>query len=134
MTNGCVSHGYPILFLDRQTVLRVLYDNLKDRTKVLTGKRVKRIELDGNQARAITIDDSTYSGDIIVGADGIHSTVRDEMWRIADELSPGYISSSEHSGQLKSSRLSHLMNIDQVDSCSMRLRLYIRHFQSVSRN
>src|SRR5450756_163652 len=29
-------HGYPILFLDRQMVLQVLYENIRDVSKVLT--------------------------------------------------------------------------------------------------
>lgn len=43
-----------------------------------------------------TSDGSSYQGDILVGTDGNHSTVRDKMWQIADELSPGWIAPDEH--------------------------------------
>ncbi|KAF2804993.1 FAD-binding domain-containing protein [Mytilinidion resinicola] len=91
-----LSHGYPILFMDRQMVLQVLYDNIKDKSKVLTDKRVTKVEVNEKGVKAITSDGSVYTGDIMIGADGIHSQVRKEMWRIADEKSPGNIPASEH--------------------------------------
>jgi hypothetical protein len=48
-------------------------------------------------AQAYTQDGSMYEGDIVVGADGIHSAVRDEMWRLGKEQSPGYFSEDENS-------------------------------------
>ncbi|KAK5207798.1 hypothetical protein LTR72_007405 [Exophiala xenobiotica] len=90
-------HGYPITFLDRQMVLQVLYDNIRDKTKVLTRKRVQNVELLEDGVVVNTTDGSSYKGDILVGADGIHSSVREEMWRIANEISPGWIPSDERS-------------------------------------
>jgi 2-polyprenyl-6-methoxyphenol hydroxylase-like FAD-dependent oxidoreductase len=92
-------HGYPITFLDRQTVLQVLYDNIRDKTKVLTEKRIEKVELSDNGVAVKTSDKSSYSGDILIGADGIHSAVRGEMWRIADETSPGWFPADENSGE-----------------------------------
>ena len=40
-------------------------------------------------------DGSKYSGDIVVGCDGVHSVVRMEMWRITDGQVPGKIPSSD---------------------------------------
>lgn len=80
-------------------VLQVLYDNIKDKTKVLTKKRVKDVELSDDSVTVHTIDGSSYSGDVLVGADGIHSTVRNEMWRIANKEAPGWIPSTEHTGE-----------------------------------
>ncbi|KIX00081.1 uncharacterized protein Z518_10218 [Rhinocladiella mackenziei CBS 650.93] len=94
---GMNDHGYPITFLDRQMVLQVLYDGIKDKTKVLTKKQVQKVELTEDGVMVKTSDNSTYHGDILVGADGIHSTVRGEMWRIASETRPGWIPSDEHS-------------------------------------
>ncbi|TVY36536.1 FAD-dependent monooxygenase [Lachnellula subtilissima] len=92
-------HGYPITFLDRQMVLQVLYENIKDKTKILTSKEVKKVEMTDSGVVVTTSDKSSYKGDILVGADGIHSSVRGEMWRIANEKSPGWIPSDEHSGE-----------------------------------
>ncbi|CAK7205375.1 hypothetical protein SEUCBS139899_008145 [Sporothrix eucalyptigena] len=90
-------HGYPITFLDRQMVLQVLYDNIKDKSKVLINKRVNKVTTTDNGVTVKTADGSVYQGDILVGADGIHSKVRDEMWRIAHEEKPGWIPADERS-------------------------------------
>lgn len=88
-------HGYPIAFLDRQMALQVLYENIKDKSKLLKNKKVTKVEIGSDSVTAIAADSTKHTGDILVGADGIHSQVRQEMWRIADEISPGYIPSSE---------------------------------------
>ncbi|QKX54566.1 uncharacterized protein TRUGW13939_01653 [Talaromyces rugulosus] len=91
-------HGYPITFLGRQMVLQILYDNIKDKKKILTKKHVQKVEISNNSVLVQTSDGSFFAGDILVAADGIHSTVREEMWRIANEQSPGWIPPTEHSG------------------------------------
>ncbi|OJD30037.1 fad binding domain-containing protein [Diplodia corticola] len=89
-------HGYPILFVDRQMVLRVLYDHLEDKSKVLLNKKVTKVALSAERVEATVADGSSYVGDILVGADGVHSFVRREMWRISDEVSPGPVPHSEY--------------------------------------
>jgi 2-polyprenyl-6-methoxyphenol hydroxylase-like FAD-dependent oxidoreductase len=81
-------------------VLKVLYDNIRDKKKVLTKKCVESVDLTDDGVIVKTSDNSIFEGDILVGADGIHSTVRQEMWRIANKLSPGWIPSDEHSSML----------------------------------
>lgn len=78
-------------------LLQVLYKNLKHKDRVLTKKRVARVELVEGRVQAYTQDGSVFEGDIIVGADGIHSAVRDEMWRHGKEQSPGYFPEDENS-------------------------------------
>ncbi|KAJ5723177.1 monooxygenase [Penicillium malachiteum] len=74
-------HGYPINFLDRQTLLQILYAHLADdQEKVLTGKRVINVEHLPTHVVAYCKDGSSYKGDLIIGADGVHSTVRNLMW------------------------------------------------------
>ncbi|VTT76422.1 unnamed protein product [Fusarium fujikuroi] len=77
--------GYPSIFIDRQMLLQVLYKNLKHKDRVLTKKRVTRVELVEGGVQAYTQDGSVYEGDIVVGADGIHSA------------SPGYFPEDENS-------------------------------------
>ena len=45
--------------------------------------------------RVITKDGEEFAGDIVVGVDGVHSTIRQEMWALADKLSPGLITGKE---------------------------------------
>ncbi|EKG19712.1 Monooxygenase FAD-binding protein [Macrophomina phaseolina MS6] len=88
-------HGYELIFIDRQMALEVFYNHIKDKSKVLVDKRVVTVKQLANGVQVTTKDGSTYTGDILVGADGIHSTVRKEMWRLGDELSPGYFPKSD---------------------------------------
>ncbi|KAK0721257.1 hypothetical protein B0T21DRAFT_49734 [Apiosordaria backusii] len=73
--------GYPQIFIDRQMLLQVLFDNLKSKDRVLTRKRVVRVDVVDSFVQVQTQDGSAYVGDIVVGADGVHSAVRKEMWR-----------------------------------------------------
>lgn len=98
-------HGYPIIFLDRQTVIQVLYDNISDKSKVLTKSRVTKVEIDDAGVTVETAGGNTYQGDILVGADGIHSTVREQMWKIANKISPGYIPATEPTGMYCTQRI-----------------------------
>ncbi|KAE8340690.1 hypothetical protein BDV24DRAFT_133634 [Aspergillus arachidicola] len=85
-------HGYPIAFMDRQTVLQTLYNKIQDKSKILTGKRVRAIDSsDPTVMKVITTDGSIYSSDIVVGADGIHSTVRQEMARLDSNTGRDYL-------------------------------------------
>ena len=44
-------------------------------------------------------DGSIYRGDLIVGADGVHSRIRREMWRLAELKHAGQITKEEKDGQ-----------------------------------
>lgn len=78
-------------------LLQILYDNLKQKNKVNPSKRVNKIDLSEKGVTVYTTDGSIYEGDIAVGADGIHSTVRSEMWRIGIKETPGYFPHDEQS-------------------------------------
>ncbi|OLN94167.1 FAD-dependent urate hydroxylase 5 [Colletotrichum chlorophyti] len=80
--------GYPAVWVDRQMLLQVLYDNLKCKDRVFAGKRAVRVEMTASGVTVCTKDGSSYVGDVLVGADGVHSIVRQEMWRIAGTTSP----------------------------------------------
>ncbi len=88
---------YRSLFLERSMLLKVLHKNIKHKDRILTKKRVVRIDLKEDRAQVTTQDGSTFEGDIIVGADGIHSKVRQEMWRVAETERPGCFPADEES-------------------------------------
>lgn len=90
-----IRHGYPIISLSLQKLLQVLYNNIHDKEKILTKKEVRKVELNQDGVVVRTSDGSSYEGDILVGADGYHSTVRENMWHIADQTSPGWIPPDE---------------------------------------
>ena len=82
-------HGYDIAFLDRQFLLQVLYDHITDKGKILLNKRLSSIDHDAKGVIAHCVDGSSYEGHILAGADGVFSTTRHEMWRVADQEQPG---------------------------------------------
>ncbi|RAK97686.1 FAD-dependent oxidoreductase [Aspergillus ibericus CBS 121593] len=82
-------HGYPWVWLDRKSLLGVLYDNIADKSKLLTEKRLVSVTHTETGDVVVTADGSTYTGDIIVGADGTHSAVRKEIAKRAEELNLG---------------------------------------------
>ncbi|RYP02256.1 hypothetical protein DL764_005863 [Monosporascus ibericus] len=88
-------HGYPIVFLDRKMVLESLYDKIQDKSKILTSERVMAVENNPESAVVTTKTGKEFTGDIVIGADGIHSKVRQEMWRDAQKKSPSWINPAE---------------------------------------
>ncbi|PLB55512.1 monooxygenase [Aspergillus steynii IBT 23096] len=91
--------GYPISFLSRQRFLDVLYKTYPDSSRILTGKRVTEIRHLDHGSCVITEDGSVYQGDLIVGADGVHSRVRSEIWKQAEQ-EPGRIIAKEKSSMM----------------------------------
>lgn len=76
LLNRC---GFPLSVLRRDDLLSTLYDALKDRSKVLLKRRVIAIQQCDSGVSAVTQDGNTYRGDIVVGADGVHSVTRSEI-------------------------------------------------------
>ena len=64
-------------------LLEILYTNLPDTTRVKTNSAVIAVE---HEEDSIRVDNCSYEGHLVVGADGIHSTTRKEMWRVAKSL------------------------------------------------
>lgn len=90
--------GYRMRFLDRRQLLQILFDNIRDKSKICTSCEVFKIEeLDG-AVQVVLKGGSTIRGNIVVGADGVHSRVREEIWRIAEDEMPSYPSAQMSQG------------------------------------
>jgi len=64
---------------------------LKHKEKVHLNKKVINI-INGNDSISVKCSDgSDYVGDIVVGADGVHSKVRQEMQTLVEKSFPGLI-------------------------------------------
>jgi 2-polyprenyl-6-methoxyphenol hydroxylase-like FAD-dependent oxidoreductase len=55
---------------------------------VLTAKKVVDIRTNKHGVEVITSDGSIYDGDVVVGADGVNSTVRRCMWKDVTSKNP----------------------------------------------
>lgn len=77
----------------RSDLLRVLSTSLEGKERIKLGVKVSGIDQiqPNGPLSVITSDGTTYTGDIVVGADGVHSVARTEMWRMADVQRPGFI-------------------------------------------
>ncbi|KAF9079713.1 hypothetical protein BGX23_003374, partial [Mortierella sp. AD031] len=72
--------GYYSYIVSRPTLYNLLL-NLIPSHKALFGKRVVNISEENDNVTIQTADDSTYVGDILVGADGAYSTIRQSMYQ-----------------------------------------------------
>lgn len=69
-------YGYPYWLIHRADYLKILYEAALERgIKVFTNSRVKRV--DDDTATVYLENGKEYSGDLIIGADGIKLAVRD---------------------------------------------------------
>ncbi|KAL6705827.1 hypothetical protein ACN47E_006287 [Coniothyrium glycines] len=75
----------PDILFDRQTLVQHLYENLPDRSKIQVNKRVESVEHTEEGVRVRLDDGSVEEGSIVIGADGVHSKVRDFMWDYASQ-------------------------------------------------
>lgn len=87
-----------MLFFNRQWFLKALYDQLKHKDHIRLNSRVESVEPVPGGIQVTTKDGQSYRGDILIGADGIHSVVRQEMRRVADSTTPGYFKPNEEDG------------------------------------
>lgn len=84
--------------MSRQEVLRLLYTRLKAKSRVLIDQRVSSILTGESGVSVRTVDGANYHGDLVVGADGVHSITRWEMWRAIAEKNVENITENDQSG------------------------------------
>lgn len=84
-------------------LIQILYDHIQQKDKILTSQRVVSIENHPWHVSVTTKTGETFTGSILVGGDGIHSTVRQEMWKEAQTEDPGYFDPNEDDGKVKQS-------------------------------
>ncbi|CAI4212079.1 unnamed protein product [Parascedosporium putredinis] len=85
-----IRHGYPMLFFDREWLLKLLYDHVQNKDRILVGQKVRDIITANDGVEVRTTTGVSYRGSVVVGADGVHSATRKEMVRLAHERAPGY--------------------------------------------
>lgn len=82
-------HGYPMIFFERRMVIDVLYKHIRQKDKILTSRRVIDFEADEHGVSVKCQDGSVHRGSILVGADGIRSTVARQISRLKGSSKKG---------------------------------------------
>jgi 2-polyprenyl-6-methoxyphenol hydroxylase-like FAD-dependent oxidoreductase len=68
------------MVFERARFIEMLYENLSEKSKIKTSRCVIGVEQDENGVK-VQVNDGTYvTGDIVIGADGVHSFIRGQMW------------------------------------------------------
>ncbi|KAL6691260.1 hypothetical protein J3F84DRAFT_387220 [Trichoderma pleuroticola] len=73
--------GCAQLIFHRPELVQILYEGLPPaaKEKVLTQKKVTKIEQNEHSVRVACSDGSTFDGSIVIGADGVHSRAREQL-------------------------------------------------------
>ncbi|KAL3440368.1 hypothetical protein BJX65DRAFT_290643 [Aspergillus insuetus] len=71
--------GRPVMFMERCKVLEILHDHVADKYKLHTNNGIVGYEETEDGVMVTTQDGTTHHGSILVGADGVHSRVREMM-------------------------------------------------------
>jgi 2-polyprenyl-6-methoxyphenol hydroxylase-like FAD-dependent oxidoreductase len=76
------TYGFPYVTLYRPDLLRVLVKALESRppARLHLGTRVIGHDQDGTATRLHLVDGRSIEGDVLVGADGIHSVIRGDLF------------------------------------------------------
>ena len=111
-------YGYGAMRIKRADLQKLLLDGLeKEGIKVMYSKSIKEIDESGDGVKMTFVDGSIDNVDILIGADGIHSSVR-KICKINESV-PKYtglvgIYGSIKKDVLKSKDLSLIENVDMV--------------------
>ncbi|KAF5587647.1 FAD binding domain-containing protein [Fusarium pseudocircinatum] len=79
----------------RQWLLQVLYEHVQHKDRLLAQHRVSRIDVSASGVQVTADNGKTFSGTIVLGVDGVHSSTRHEMRRIANKIEPGYFPAAD---------------------------------------
>ncbi|KAH7362289.1 hypothetical protein B0T11DRAFT_82921 [Plectosphaerella cucumerina] len=88
------NHGAPVVIFHRVQLLKVLFDGLPQEAKdrYLTNKKLVDIKTSDSGVEVTCEDGTSYTGDIVLGADGVHSRTRSIMRRLALQSDPSLAS------------------------------------------
>lgn len=113
--------------MDRHFLVQTLFDRISDKSKILLAKRVSRIDHSHDCVSVQCRDGATYTGNVVVGADGVHSIVRNEMWRHMSVADPTSLKKNERTCKFGLAD-NPAMLIESSDV--RRLRLHVRSVET----
>lgn len=93
---GAVSrerYGYPYLTAHRAHLHDALARGLRKikPDAIVLGAKVATVDADGSRPTVVTVDGRRFTGDVVIGADGVHSVVRKQLFGADDPQFSGVI-------------------------------------------
>lgn len=82
-------HGYETGFFNRYDLLCVLHKNIREKERLLVNQKIVRVDNYEDRVVVHTKAGDVFEAQMLIGADGVRSTVRKEMWRNAEESGVG---------------------------------------------
>lgn len=79
LAHAAEAYGFPTRSVSRQTIVDLLSDGLPD-DLIRYGTGCASVTHDADSATAVFEDGTSATGDLLIGADGIHSVVRRRLW------------------------------------------------------
>lgn len=92
-------HGYDVGFFNRYDLLCVLHKHVREKARLLVNQKVVRIDNYEDKVVVQTAAGDVFEAQLIVGADGVRSAVRKEMWRNAELV--GAVPEEDKKGESK---------------------------------
>lgn len=92
-------HGYDTGYFNRYDLLCVLHKHVREKERLLVNQKVVRVDTYEDKVVVQTSTGDVFEAQCIVGADGVRSTVRKEMWRNAEAA--GAVPEEDKKGQSK---------------------------------
>ncbi|RDA84065.1 hypothetical protein CP532_0771 [Ophiocordyceps camponoti-leonardi (nom. inval.)] len=74
-----LKHGANMVMTERATLIKLLYEALPDKSKILTGRPVVGVRHEAGRVHVSFPDGLSETGDLVIGADGVNSVVRSAM-------------------------------------------------------
>lgn len=86
-------YGYPYLTVYRPDLLKALEDGVRAAGDdvIRLGSRVVGVEQDESSASVLLAEGSRVTGDVVIGADGVRSVVRNAVWGPSDPQFSGMV-------------------------------------------
>lgn len=92
-------HGYDTGYFNRYDLLCVLHKHVREKERLLVNQKVVRVDTYDDKVVVQTSTGDVFEAQCIVGADGVRSTVRKEMWRNAEAV--GAVPDEDKKGRSK---------------------------------
>ncbi|KAL8877848.1 MAG: hypothetical protein Q9192_008582 [Flavoplaca navasiana] len=85
------SNGYPFLNVERRVFLQAMFECFAEKNVIKTKRRITDVIECEEAIKVMLSDGMEEHRHIVVGCDGVNSTVRRIMWEHAHKAKPGYI-------------------------------------------